>query len=506
MLPDKAKGFMIFNRELYSEAPVEERTKHYEEFTESLSPDKLQQQAYRCMNCGIPFCHSGCPLGNMIPDFNELVKDEDWEEALFVLHSTNNFPEFTGRVCPAPCETSCVLGINEPPVTIEMIEKEIGDRGWKEGWIKPQPPKTRTGKKVAVVGSGPAGLAAAQQLNRAGHHVVVYERDDEPGGLLLYGIPAFKLDKKVVRRRVEQIRQEGVEFRCNAEVGVNVPIEELDHYDATLITIGSTKARTFDGMNVPGADLNGIHLAMDFLPQQTRRVLDKSVDKADILATGKNVVVIGGGDTGSDCVGTSIRQGCKSLINLELMPKPPLERHPDNPWPQWSFVLRTSSSHKEGGKREYSILTKRFEDDGNGNVAALHTVRIAWGEPDENGRRKMEEIPGSEERIPCELVLLAMGFTQPEAENFVDKLGLDWESNRFGRAVKADKQYMTSKPGIFVAGDARRGQSLVVWAIAEGREAAYSVDTYLMGYSELPSRDDFGYQLQANVPGEKAFA
>ncbi len=496
MLPDKAQGFMTYNRELYEEAPVEERIQHYQEFTKKMPEAKLRQQAYRCMNCGIPFCHSGCPLGNMIPDFNEHVKDQDWEEALEVLHATNNFPEFTGRVCPAPCETSCVLGINEPPVTIELIEKEIAERGWDAGWIQPEVPKKRTGKTIAIVGSGPAGLAAAQQLNRAGHLVTVYERDDEPGGLLLYGIPAFKLEKGVVRRRIAQLEAEGVTFRCNAEVGVNVPIAELEQYDATVITIGSTKARTFDGMNVEGSDLKGIELAMDFLPQQTRRVLDKSVEKREILAKGKNVVVIGGGDTGSDCIGTSLRQGCKSLLNLELMPKPPLDRHPDNPWPQWSMVLRTSSSHKEGGKREYSILTKRFEDDGAGHVAALHTVRIAWGEPDENGRRKMEEIPGSEERIPAELVLLAMGFTQPEAESFVDQLGLEWEKNRFGQAIKADNNYMSSRPGIFVAGDARRGQSLVVWAIAEGREAAHAVDSYLMGSSELPCRDDYGYSLR----------
>jgi glutamate synthase (NADPH/NADH) small chain len=494
MLPDKAKGFMQFNRELAPDDPAEERIAHYKEFTNSLPPERLRQQAYRCMNCGIPFCHSGCPLGNQIPDFNELVKDEDWEEALTVLHSTNNFPEFTGRVCPAPCETACVLGINEPPVAIEMIEREIGDRGWDKGWITPQAPAKRTGKKVAVVGSGPAGLAAAQQLNRAGHYVVVYERADEPGGLLTYGIPAFKLDKGVVFRRVNQLREEGVEFRCNSEVGVNVPFSELDQYDAILIAIGSTKGRTFAGMNVPGSDLKGIHLAMDFLPQQTRRVLGKPVTEAEILATGKNVVVLGGGDTGSDCVGTSIRQGCKSLLNLELMPEPPVDRAPDNPWPQWSFVQRTSSSHKEGGERRYSVMTKRFEDDGKGNVAALHTVRLAWSEPDEQGRRKMEEVPGSEERIPCELVLLAMGFTQPEADHFVTGLQVEYEKNRFGQGIRADENYLTKNPKVFVAGDARRGQSLVVWAISEGREAARAIDLHLMGRTTLPARNSQGYE------------
>ncbi|MCH7713384.1 MAG: glutamate synthase subunit beta, partial [Chloroflexi bacterium] len=369
MLPSKDKGFMTFDRELASSDDVTERLRHYREFHNSLAPDKLQQQAYRCMNCGVPFCLSGCPLGNQIPDFNEYVKDEDWEGALINLHATNNFPEFTGRVCPAPCEASCVLGINETPVTIEMIEREISEKGWREGWIKPEPPEARSGKSAAIIGSGPCGLAAAQQLNRAGHTVVVYERDDEPGGLLMYGIPAFKLDKEVVFRRIRQLEEEGVEFRCNSEVGKNVPLSEMDQYGALLIAIGSTVGRRMPPA-VEGGGLGGIHLAMDFLTPQTRRVLGKSVEGADLLAADKNVIVIGGGDTGSDCVGTSLRQGCKSLVNLELLPQPPHERHPDNPWPQWSFILRTSSSHEEGGERRYSVLTKRFEDDGNGNVAA----------------------------------------------------------------------------------------------------------------------------------------
>ncbi len=496
MKRDKARGFMQYTRELAPDQAPDERLSHYDEFANSLPPEKLNQQAYRCMNCGIPFCQSGCPLGNAIPDFNELVKDEDWEQALEVLHSTNNFPEFTGRVCPAPCEGSCVLGINEPPVAIEMIEREIGDRGWKEGWIVPEPPEHRTGKRIAVVGSGPAGLAAAQQLNRAGHCVVVYERDDEPGGLLLYGIPAFKLSKQVVRQRVKQIADEGVEFRCNAWVGKNVPTSELEDYDAVLITVGSTKART---LNIPGADLNGIHLAMDFLPQQTRQVLGKDVEN-QILATGKNVVVLGGGDTGSDCIGTSLRQGCKNLVNIELMPKPPLERAKVNPWPEWPMVYRTSSSHEEGGDREFSILTKAFIDDGNGNVRALRVVRVGWSAPDETGRRKMEEIPDTEFEIPCDLCLLAMGFTQPEADPFVEEMGLELERNRFGYALKADANYMTSREKVFVAGDARRGQSLVVWAISEGREAARAIDIHLMGHSDLHARSSHGYDsLQPSV-------
>lgn len=492
MFPDKSKGFMIFERELAPDDPVEERIQHYREFSHSLPPDKLKEQACRCMNCGVPFCHHGCPLGNLIPDFNDLVKDDLWLEALRALHSTNNFPEFTGRVCPAPCESSCVLGINAPAVTIEMIEREIADRGWKEQWIVPEPPLQRTGKRVTVIGSGPAGLAAAQQLNRAGHAVVVYERADEPGGLLIYGIPAFKLDKCLVRRRVQQLKDEGVEFRCNAEVGKNVPVSEMDAYDAVLLTVGSTVARTFEGLNVPGADLKGIHRAMEFLPQQTRRVLGKTIEELEILATGKNVVVIGGGDTGSDCVGTSIRQRCKSLINLELLPRPPLERTAENPWPQWAFILRASSSHKEGGERMYGMLTKRFEDDGTGHVAALHAVKVEWTEADAQGRRKMVEIPGSELRIPCELVLLAMGFTEPEAGAFVNELGLEMEKNRFGQAIKTDAQFKTSRPGWFAAGDARRGQSLVVWAIHEGREAARSVDIALMGHSSLPAHNSLG--------------
>lgn len=496
MLPDKDHGFMTFTRELAANRSVTERIANFKEFFQSLPPERLKEQAYRCMNCGVPFCHTGCPLGNMIPDFNDYAKDDAWFEALEILHSTNNFPEFTGRVCPAPCESACVLGIIDPPVTIEMLEREIGDRGWAMGFIEPQPPRQRTGKRVAVVGSGPSGLAAAQQLNRAGHEVVVYERADAPGGLLTYGIPNFKLDKSLVFRRVAQMEAEGVTFRCNAEVGANVPLEELNAYDAVLIAVGSTKPRTFEGMNVPGWDLKGIHPAMDFLTQQTKRVLGKPVEGEDILAAGKHVVVIGGGDTGSDCVGTSIRQGCASIRNIELFPKPPAGRDVNNPWPQWDFVLRTSSSHQEapgGDCREWSINTKSFEDDGSGNVCAIHAVRVAWSEPDASGRRSMKEIPGSDMRIECDLALLAMGFTQPEADRFEEGLGVELEKNRFGKAIKTNGAYQTSRHNIFACGDARRGQSLVVWAILEGREAARAMDLHLMGYSDLPSANGYLY-------------
>lgn len=496
MLPDKPHGFMTFTRKLAENRPAEERKKDFKEFINSLPPESLQQQAYRCMNCGVPFCHSGCPLGNMIPDFNDYAKDNRWEEALAILHTTNNFPEFTGRICPAPCESACVLGINEPPVTIEMMEREIADRGWTNGYIQPEPPQQRTGKKIAVVGSGPSGLAAAQQLNRAGHTVVVYERSDEPGGLLTYGIPNFKLDKQVVFRRVEQMEAEGVEFRCGAEVGVNVPVAELKYYDAVLIAIGSTKPRTFEGMNVPGWNLRGIYPAMEFLTQQTRRILGKPIAGEEILATGKKVVVIGGGDTGSDCVGTSIRQGCSSLLNIELFPKPPVNRAYSNPWPQYNFSLKTTSSHEEapgGDCREWCINTKSFEDDGKGNICAINTVTVEWSEPDSAGRRTMTEVPGSERRIECDLVLLAMGFTQPEAAPFVEGLGVELERNRFGQAIKANSNFQTSQPNVFACGDARRGQSLVVWAIHEGREAARAIDLHLMGYTDLPAANTFVY-------------
>ncbi len=495
MFPEKSKGFMVFKREIGPEDPPHERVKHFREFHHSLPEEKIRQQAYRCMNCGIPFCHHGCPLGNQIPDFNDLVKDGDWKRALEVLHSTNNFPEFTGRVCPAPCETSCVLGINEPPVTIEQIEYEIAERGWREGWIKPEPPEHRTGKRIAIIGSGPSGLASAQQLNRAGHYVDVFERADEPGGLLMYGIPGFKLDKSVVWRRINQLIDEGVVFHCSSEVGKNIPVEQLLEYDAVLFTIGSTIARTFASMNIPGSSLAGIHTAMEFLTQSTRRVLGKKIDGKEILATNKNVIVIGGGDTGSDCIGTSIRQGCKSVVNLELLPRPPLERTGDNLWPQWPMILRTSSSHEEGGERLFSVLTKAFEGDEHGHVKSIHIVRIEWY-TDENGQKRFREIPGSDMKLPCELVLLAMGFVAPEADLFIEKLGIELYNTRFGKAIKTNEKYMTTRPGFFSAGDARRGQSLVVWAIHEGRESARCIDEWLMGRSYLHSKTSWGYSCQ----------
>lgn len=495
MFPEKEKGFMFFKRELPPDDPVEERVKHFREFHHSLPDEKAREQAYRCMNCGVPFCHYGCPLGNRIPDFNNAVKDKDWKTALKILHSTNNFPEFTGRVCPAPCEASCVLGINDDPVSIEQIEYEIAERGWKNGWIKPEPPETRTNKRVAIIGSGPAGLAAGQQLNRAGHYVDIFERSDEPGGLLMYGIPGFKLDKKVVWRRINQLIDEGVNFKCSSEIGKNVPIESLLEYDAVLIAIGSTVARTFKDMNVPGSNLKGIVTAMSFLTQSTRKVLGKPIYGEEITAKDKNVVVIGGGDTGSDCIGTSIRQGCKSVINLELLPKPPLQRTGDNLWPQWPMILRTSTSHQEGGERIFSVLTKEFLGDSQGNVTGIRIVEIEWF-TDENGTRRFREKANTEKIIPCELVLLAMGFVAPEADLFVEKLGIELTTTRFGKAIKTNEKYMTSKKGIFSAGDARRGQSLVVWAISEGRESARCIDEWLMGRSYLPSKNKFGYILE----------
>jgi glutamate synthase (NADPH) small chain len=482
------RGFMKYGRKVSGKEPAPERVKHYREFLTVLEPEELRNQGARCMDCGVPFCHTGCPLGNIIPDFNDLVYRDHWQEALERLHATNNFPEFTGRVCPAPCEAACVLGINEDPVAIKQIEVSIADRGFNEGWITPEPPALRTGKKVAIVGSGPAGLAAAQQLNRAGHLVKVFERADRPGGLLMYGIPDFKLEKLHVQRRVKQMTDEGVEFVCNANIGVNVPTADLRRdFDAIVLCGGATQGRD---LPIPGRDLQGIHFAMEFLPQQNKVNQGDEIQN-QIKATEKDVVVIGGGDTGSDCDGTSNRQGCRSLTQFELLPQPPDvgsypradQRPAGTPWPLWPMILRTSTSHEEGCRREWSILTKEFRGDANGHVESLVTVKIEWTK-DEQGRHIFKEVEGTQEVWPCQLVLLAMGFVGPEKRGPISDLNLEMDPRG---NVKADANYMTSLPGVFAAGDLRRGQSLVVWAIHEGREAARAVDKYLMGVSHLPS-------------------
>ena len=433
------------------------------------------------MNCSVPFCHQGCPLGNLIPDWNDLVYRGQWEKALARLHSTNNFPEFTGRICPAPCEASCVLSINEDPVTIEYIEKAIVDRGWDEGWIVPEPPERRTGKTVAVVGSGPAGLAAAQQLNRCGHSVTLFERDEYIGGLLRLGIPDFKLEKHVVQRRVDQMADEGVVFKTGVHVGVEYPAQSLlTDFDAVCLTGGSTHARD---LPVSGRELSGVHFAMEYLSQQNRLISGQDVDPDErITAEGKRVIILGGGDTGADCLGTAHRQGAEVVHQFELLPEPPMERPTDNPWPQWPVTLRSSAAHEEGGIRDYNILTKSLTGS-NGQVEKLHAVRIEWGPPDASGRPAMQEAPGSEFEIETELILLAMGFVHPEHQGMLAELGVELDARG---NVRTDEDKMTSVPGVFAAGDMTRGQSLVVWAIAEGREAARGIDQHLMGKSSLP--------------------
>ncbi len=491
------RGFLKHKRKISGKQPVADRLKHFNEFLTILPNEELRSQGARCMDCGVPFCHTGCPLGNIIPDWNDLVYRDQWREALDRLHATNNFPEFTGRVCPAPCESACVLGINEDPVAIKQIEMSIADRGFDEGWITAQPPLTRTGKRVAIVGGGPAGLAAAQQLNSAGHNVVVFERADRPGGLLMYGIPDFKLEKWRVLRRIEQLEQEGIEFRCNANVGVDVPTQELrDSFDSILLCGGATQGRD---LPIPGRELQGIHFAMEFLPQQNK-VNQGDIIPDQLLAKDKHVVVIGGGDTGSDCDGTSNRHGCKSLTQFELLPQPPDvgnypragERPSATPWPLWPVIMRTSTSHEEGCHREWSILTKEFRGDAHGHVESLLTVNIEWTK-DEQGRHVMQEIPGSERVWPCQLALLAMGFVGPERKGPISDLGLELDPRG---NVKTDSEYRTSLDGVFAAGDLRRGQSLVVWAIQEGREAARAVDKHLMGVTNLPSVNagDFAWQ------------
>jgi glutamate synthase (NADPH/NADH) small chain len=471
----KVTGFLEYTRELPERRPVEERVKDWFEIYKPYPEEKLQLQGARCMDCGVPFCHTGCPVNNIIPDWNDLVYHSRWREAIRVLHSTNNFPEFTGRICPAPCEAACVLGINEPPVTIKNIEKHIVEHAFREGWIASEPADVKTGKRVAVVGSGPAGMAAAQQLARAGHSVVLFEKADRIGGLLRYGIPDFKMEKWIIDRRMDQMRAEGVEFRTGVHVGVDVSGQELRRaFDAIVLTGGAEQPRD---LNVPGRELKGIHFAMDFLPQQNKRIAgDKEDVSKAILATGKRVIIIGGGDTGADCLGTSHRQRALSVHQFEIMPRPPEQRAESTPWPLWPLQLRAESSHEEGGIREWAVATTRFSGDADGNVTKLHAIRVGTAP-------KFEPIPGTEFEIDVDLVLLAMGFTGPVKSGLLEQLGvaLDQRSN-----VQAGADYQSSVPGVFAAGDLRRGQSLVVWAIAEGRKAAHYVDAFLMGSSKLP--------------------
>ncbi len=478
----KPTGFLEIQRHDRGYAPVADRIQHFREFVIPLSPEEVANQGARCMDCGIPYCHNGCPVNNLIPDWNDLVYRDKWQEAIETLHRTNNFPEFTGRVCPAPCEAACTLNLEDDPVTIKTIECSIVDKAWEEGWIKPEIPESRTGKQVAIIGSGPSGMACAQQLARAGHRVVVFEKNDRIGGLMRYGIPDFKFEKHHIDRRMAQMRAEGVIFRPNTHVGVDIPIADLlEKYDAVVLAGGSEKPRD---LNVPGRDLQGIHFAMEFLPQQNRRVAGDTIPpERSITATGKRVVVIGGGDTGSDCVGTSIRQGALSVVQLELLPKPPQKEEKLLTWPYWPQKLRTSTSHEEGCERMWSVNTKYFEGK-DGQVKKLHGIKVEWSQ-DDNGRWQMKEIKGSEFELDADLVLLAMGFVHPVHEGMLKELGVELDPRG---NVKADtKSYRTSIDKVFAAGDMRRGQSLVVWAIREGRQAARAVDEYLMGYSELPA-------------------
>lgn len=490
----KPTGFLEYTRVSPDKTKPKERISNYKEFVKPFDPAELNKQAARCMDCGVPFCHHGCPLGNIIPEFNDAVYRESWQEAYDILTSTNNFPEFTGRICPAPCESSCVLGINQPPVNIEEIEKHIIEIAFEKGYVKPNVPHVRSGKKIAVVGSGPAGLAAAAQLNQAGHLVTVFERDEKPGGLLRYGIPDFKLEKQVIDRRIKLMEEEGIIFKCNTNVGVNVSMSDITReYNAVVLAGGSTIPRD---LSVSGRDLKGIHYAMHFLKQQNK-IVDGSdpLAKADIesnilneiiSAKGKKVVVIGGGDTGSDCVGTSNRQGAASVLQFELLPKPPEGRTQMMPWPTYPMVLKTTSSHEEGCERQWAVATKEFISDGKGNVTALKTVELEW-KVEDGKYSKFIEKPGSEKVIPCDLVLLAMGFVSPQQHGLLDELNVELDER--GNVKATEKEYKTSIAKIFSCGDMRRGQSLVVWAISEGRECARKVDIFLMGESNLESKD-----------------
>ncbi|WNJ20947.1 glutamate synthase subunit beta [Pontibacter sp. G13] len=481
----KPTGFLEFDRQLPTKRPIEARVQNFEEFLGDLSETENRNQAARCMDCGVPFCHSGCPLGNRIPEFNDAVYQGDWKFAYELLASTNNFPEFTGRICPAPCEKSCVLGIHQPPVSIEHIEKSIVEHAFKSGWVKPLPPKSRTGKKVAVIGSGPAGMAAAEQLNLAGHLVHIFERDARPGGLLTYGVPDFKLEKQVVLRRAKLMEEAGIEFFCGVEIGVDKTIEELQgDYDAVLLAIGSTVPRE---MELPGRNLKGIHVAMDYLTLQNQALGNEIAEPLPIHAHGKRVLVIGGGDTGSDCIGTANRQGAVSVTQITWGNKPPEDRPEGNPWPEWPMILETSSSHEEGCDRNWNIMSQEFVGNEAGELTGLKVCDIVW----KNGREYYEIVEGSERVIPCELALIAVGFIHPEKASAIDPLGIS--TDRRGN-IETSK-FQTNQPGVFAAGDCNRGQSLVVWAISEGREAAREIDKYLEGTSALPSKWQSVHQL-----------
>jgi len=473
-------GFLQFGRETPVARNPNERIQDYKEIYTPFSEEKVQVQAARCMDCGVPFCHHGCPLGNVIPEFNDAVYAQDWQQAIRILRSTNNFPEFTGRICPAPCEASCVLGINKDPVTIELIEKSIVETAYELGLLQAAPPTKRTGKKVAVIGSGPAGLAAADQLNQAGHEVSLYEKEAKIGGLLRYGIPDFKLEKWVIDRRITLMEQEGVRFLTHQEIGKQVETEELlQQYDAIVLAIGAQQPRA---LSIPGAELQGVHFAMEFLGKQNQ-VIGGEISQNPISAKGKHVLVIGGGDTGSDCIGTSQRHGAASIAQLELLPKPPQRRTTTNPWPEWPMTLRTSSSHEEGGERLYSVLTKEFVGDAEGKVLGLTVVDLEWKYQD--GRMVYEEIPGTERTLPCDLAFLAIGYVGPGQQALLESFGIALMENKLPKS----HNFCSTHPKVFLAGDMRRGQSLVVWAISEGREAAVKVDEFLMGTSSLPKKD-----------------
>ncbi len=479
----KPTGFMEQSRELPKKRDVKQRLTDYKEVEGAVDDSLTQKQASRCMDCGTPFCHNGCPLGNNIPEFNDAAYQGNWKLAYEILASTNNFPEFTGRICPAPCEASCVLAINKPAVTIEYIEKSIIEKAFELGLVTPKIPSSRTGKKIAVIGSGPAGLAAAAQLNSAGHFVTVFERADEVGGLLRYGIPDFKLDKAVLDRRVDLMKEEGIVFKTRANVGVNITVAALqEEFDAILLCGGSTIPRD---LNIPGREMKGIHFAMDFLTQQNRRVKEKKIEEENIFAFGRDVIVLGGGDTGSDCVGTSNRHGAKSVTQIEILSRPPAERNDSMPWPHWPAILRTSTSHEEGCDRHWSVVTKEFIGDEKRNLKGLKVVEVQWTKAEPGKPMGFKEVPGTEKVLPADLVLLAMGFLHPQKEGMLKQLGVDFDE----RGNVLCHNYQTSVENVFSAGDMRRGQSLVVWAISEGREAARAVDEFLMGESSLEAKE-----------------